>query len=255
MNRLKTLLILITLGLPQLVAASDLAKEKRWADQIVEFLIDGDAVWLDADGQKFLSIYTEATSDPVRGGVILVHGSGAHPNWQDVIHPLRTQLPERGWSTLSVQMPVLANDAEYQEYAPLFDEVAPRLDAAVDYLKQQGIDHILLVAHSLGSAMSAYYLSSGSRPDISGFVAIGMPGPRPDKRMNTLETLKKISIPLLDLYGSKDLEGVLSSASDRKAGAAQNSTYSQQVVDGANHFFVDKNTELVNSVSDWIAKH
>jgi len=255
MNRLKTFLILIILGLPQLVAASDLAKEKRWADQIVEFLVDGDAVWLDAGGQKFLSIYTEATTDPVRGGVILVHGSGAHPNWQDVIHPLRTQLPERGWSTLSIQMPVLANDAEYQEYAPLFDEVAPRLDAAVDYLKQQGIDHILLVSHSLGSAMSAYYLSSGKRPDISGFVAIGLPGPQQDKRMNTLVALKKISIPLLDLYGSKDLETVLGSAKDRKAAAAQNSNYSQQVVDGANHFFVDKNTELVNSVSDWIAKH
>ena len=254
MKILITLFTLTALGLTYPAVASDQAKEKRWADQIVEFLIDGEAVWLEANGQPFLSIYTEAASDTVKGGVIVAHGSGAHPNWQDVVYPLRTQLPNKGWATLSIQLPILHNDADYHEYAPLFDEVAPRMNAAVQYLQQQGIEHIVIVAHSLGSAMSAYYLSS-EKNNIQSFVAVGMPGPRKDKRMDTLAALKKISIPVLDLYGSKDLDYILESAGDRKAAAAHNKNYSQQVINDANHFFVNKNDELIDSVNSWISKH
>jgi dienelactone hydrolase len=240
------------LALSQVAAASDLAKEKRWADQIVEFLIDGEAEWLTADGQEFLSIYTESTQDTTRGGIIVVHGSGVHPNWQDIVHPLRTRLPEQGWATLSIQMPVLHNEAEYHEYAPLFSEVPGRMKAAVQYLKDKDIDHIVIVAHSLGTTMSAYYLASSDASDIHSFVAIGMPGAREDERMNNLISLKKISIPMLDLYGSKDNENILESAGERKSAAAHNKKYSQQVVDGANHFFVNKNDELVSTVGEWL---
>ena len=43
--------------------ASDLAKEKRWADQVVEAIMDGDAVWLNDGKSDFLGIYTEADED------------------------------------------------------------------------------------------------------------------------------------------------------------------------------------------------
>jgi hypothetical protein len=36
--------------------ASDVEKERRWADQIVDSLIDGDAVWLSAGDHEFLGI-------------------------------------------------------------------------------------------------------------------------------------------------------------------------------------------------------
>jgi pimeloyl-ACP methyl ester carboxylesterase len=254
MKVLISLCFLIAAGLSSTVLASDLAKEKRWADQIVEFLIDGEAEWLEADGQRFLAIYTEAATDTPRGGVIVVHGSGVHPNWQDVVHPLRTGLTEKGWTTLSIQMPVLHNEAEYHEYAPLFDEVAPRLRAAVQNLRDKGIDHIVIVAHSLGTAMTAYYLSSNPDHGVKAFVAVGMPQPREDQRMNTVAALKKISIPVLDIYGSRDLEGILKSAPQRKAAGSGNKQYTQQVVDGADHFFVNKNKELIGEVDGWIRR-
>ena len=248
-------LILIMLTLLNTVQASDLKKEKRWVDQIVDYLIDGEAEWLDLGKHKVLAIYTESAADITRGGVIVIHGSGVHPNWEDVIHPLRTQLPESGWATLSIQMPVLHNEAEYHEYAPLFDEVAPRIDAAIKNLQAKGIKKISIVAHSLGSAMSAYFLSNNKNSAIQSFVAIGMPGPRDDKRMDTVLALQNINIPVLDLYGEKDLDYVLGSSQMRKKAGSQNKNYSQQVVAGANHFFVDKNTELLSSVNKWLIKN
>jgi len=237
------------------VQASDLAKEKRWVDQVVDYLIDGEAEWLDLGSHKALAIYTESATDSVKGGVIVVHGSGVHPNWQDVVLPLRTQLTEQGWATLSIQMPVLHNEAEYHEYAPLFDEVAPRIEAAVKNLQEKGIKKVNIVAHSLGTAMSAYYLANNKVTGVNAFVAVGMPGPRKDKRMDTLLALKNINIPVLDLYGEKDLDYILESAADRNKAGAQNKNYSQKIIPGANHFFIDKNQELVGSVSKWLDQH
>lgn len=240
--------------LPFALQASDLEKEQRWADQIVDFLIEGEAEWLDVGDHEALAIYTESAQDEVRGGVILAHGSGVHPNWQEVVYPLRTGLAQKGWATLSIQMPVLHNEAEYHEYAPLFDEVAPRLDAAIKNLQDKGINNISIVAHSLGSAMSAYYLSTHPEAKVKSFVAVGMPGPREDPRMDTLKAVQKIKLPVLDLYGEKDLEYVLESAPKRKQ-AVEKTSGSQQVIPAADHFFVGHNDELVESVDRWLSKH
>ena len=255
MKALIVSIILLIFNPLNIAQASDLEKEKRWVDQIVDYLIDGEAEWLDVGKHKVLAIYTESVADVTRGGVIVIHGSGVHPNWEDVIHPLRTQLPESGWATLSIQMPVLHNEAEYHEYAPLFDEVAPRIDAAIKNLQAKGIKKISIVAHSLGSAMSAYYLSNNKSHVIQSFVAIGMPGPRDDKRMDTVLALQNINVPVLDLYGEKDLDYVLSSSQMRKKAGSQNKKYSQQVVTDADHFFVDKNIELLSSVNKWLLKN
>ncbi len=147
-------LILAALSLFVLAAtaatASDLEKEARWRAQIVDALLDGEAVDLNAGDVTFLGIYTEA-EEPTARAAIIAHGIGVHPDWPQVIQPLRTGLPQQGWSTLSIQMPVLPNEATTADYAPLFDEVAPRLDAAVAYLKGKGADRIAIIAHSLGA--------------------------------------------------------------------------------------------------------
>jgi len=239
------------------ISASDTAKEKRWADQIIDGLIVGDAVWLEADGNKFLGIYAEHDTDQAHGAVLLLHGSGVHPNWSDVIQPLRSELPSHGWATLSVQLPILANDAKHAEYAPLIKEVPARLDAAIKYLNAQKYHNVVIVAHSLGSTMANSYLAQKS-DGVTAYAAIGMgvdmDGP---KELNNIEYLKQISLPMLDLYGSQDLESVIDSVKKRRQAArkAGNQNYRQVEVAGANHFFVGLETELVRRVKSWLSKY
>ena len=256
MNRIS-----ITLGILLLTLtanASDIAKEKRWADQVVEALIDGDEVWLktaDANHHEFLGIYTEAAEESLDAAIIIIHGSGVHPDWQQVVQPLRVGLTEHGWNTLSIQMPILPNEAEHHEYAPLFEEVSPRINAAIKQLKASGNSKIVIVSHSLGSAMAAYHLSQSSA-DISGFAGIGMTASSPDKRMNQSHSLTRIKIPVLDLYGEDDLPDVLKTI-DKRAKAARissNKHYTQRVTKGANHFFDGKETELITTVANWLEK-
>ncbi|TNF34101.1 MAG: DUF3530 family protein, partial [Gammaproteobacteria bacterium] len=106
--------------------ASDLAREKRLASEIIDSIMDGEATTLVAGSHEFLSIYTESDVDSPKGAVLILHGRGYHPNWPEVVYPLRTGLPEHGWHTLSIQLPVLAADAKYYDYVPIFPEAFPR---------------------------------------------------------------------------------------------------------------------------------
>ena len=234
--------------------ASDLDKEKRWADQVVDAILDGEAVWLNDGKSDFLGIYTEAEEDKGRA-VIVMHGTGVHPDWQQVIQPLRVGLTEHNWNTLSIQMPILPNEAEYPEYAPLYDEVTPRIDAAIKYLKDNGAKEIVLIGHSQGAAMTAYYLST-SKQDVKGFVAIGMASFADDPRMNSIKALENIKLPVLDIYGDDDLEGIMKSVGARAEAAkkAGNKNFTQQEVAGSNHFFDGKEDELVEAVAGWLEK-
>jgi pimeloyl-ACP methyl ester carboxylesterase len=245
-------LFLFLVALVPLAQASDLAKEKRWADQIVDSLIDGEPVWLQAGDTKFLGIYTEA-EHPTGRAALVIHGIGVHPNWPQVVYPLRTQLPLDGWSTLSLQMPVLSNEAKPSDYAPLFDEVAPRIDAGVAFLKAHGAKEVVIVAHSLGTDMSTHYLARHPGA-IAAFVGIGMSGGTGDPQTDNVQSLQKIRIPVLDLYGQHDLESVLSSASARAAAAheAGNPAFSQVQTIGANHFFDGHEDALVETVARWL---
>jgi len=245
------LFLVSLLALPFTIHASDLAKEKRWADQVVDAILDGEPTWLNDGNSDFLGIYTQAENDKGRA-VIVMHGTGIHPDWQQVIQPLRVGLIEHNWNTLSIQMPILHNEAEYPEYAPLYDEVAPRIDAAIQYLKKNGSNNIVLIGHSQGAAMTAYYLST-SKKDIKGFVAIGMGAFAKDPRMNSIKALEKINIPILDLYATEDLDPIRNTIKSRAAAAkkAANKNFSQIEISG-NHFYDDHEEKLVRTVAEWL---
>ena len=246
-NKYVALILSIALVAPGF--ASDLGKEQRWREQVADSIMDGEEVDVMVDGRAVFGIYTEATNDSEKG-MIVVHGTGIHPDWEQVVQPIRVAMAEHGWHTLSIQMPILRNGAEIEEYVPLYPGVPPRLKAAERFLKQKGVDTLVIVAHSQGATMSSYYLSRHGN-DIQGFVAIGMSATQKDNDVNSAISLKTINIPVLDLYGSDDLPGVLETAELREQVSTHNVGYSQQVIQGANHFFDEMDDELIVAVTDW----
>ena len=254
MKTIPSIITLITLSFTFNVNASDMAKEQRWADDIEATLMDGETIMLNDGKNEFLGIFTEAVEDQQRAAIIM-HGTGIHPDWKQVISPLRVGLTDHNWHTLSIQMPILKNGAEYPEYAPLYEEVAPRINAAIKQLKDDGIKKIVLIGHSQGSAMGTYYLSK-NKANILGFVGIGMPDLSDDVRMKNTESLKAITTPVLDIYGSDDLKSVLDNNEKRMAAGekAGNERYSQIAIKNADHFFKAKEDELIRWVADWMGR-
>jgi pimeloyl-ACP methyl ester carboxylesterase len=238
--------------------ASDLAKEKRWSDQVVDFLVDGEPHSLVADGQKFLAIYTPEATDKMLGTVILLHGQGAHPDWPQVISPLRTSLPEQGWATLSLQMPILPNEANEVDYIPLFKEVPGRIKAGIDFLDKKGIKRIVIIGHSLGATMAANYIANTSVPSVNALILIGTTGSRPESErvLDNEISLRKIKPPVLDIYGAEDLEEIIASAQGRaNAIAKTGNAISRQVkIKGSNHFYAGHETELLETITAWLTE-
>lgn len=259
MNTLKQVIgvLLLAVTLVFSVHASDTAKEQRWANQVVEFLIDGEPQWLEAGEQKFLGIYTPATGPYTKGAVILLHGGGAHPDWPQVIQPLRTQLPGTGWATLALQMPVLQSGASNEAYVPLFKEVPARIEAGLNFLSQQGVSNVILLGYSLGSNMATDYLARYRDPRVKGFVGIGMVGnPQPAEYqvLDNVAALLQVKVPVLDVYGSQTVTEILQSV-DRRAFAVYQTgnDHSRQIeISGANHFFQGYEDELLQSIASWI---
>ena len=183
LKKIVILLLLAAWTFPSLAGSkSDRAKEGRWEAQIDDSLLVGEAVKLASGDTRFLALYAKPSSKPSKGAVILLHGRGAHPAWPDVIEPLRMQLPDLGWQTLSLQMPILANDKQDADYPPLFPEVPARIQAGVDFLKHQGVRNIVIAGHSLGATMASYYLSASPDRTVKTFVILsGGPGVAGDK--------------------------------------------------------------------------
>lgn len=260
MRSVKNLLLVLLLGLgvqTMLFAQtlSDIAKEGRWKEQIIDTLFDGETVSLEADGHDFLGIEMESVDGHTGRAAIVVHGIGVHPNWEQVIRPLRVGLTEFGWHTLSIQMPILPNEATGLEYVPLFDEVTGRFEAAIDFLQSRGHREIVIVAHSMGSSMTMRYMADVGEPPVMALVLVGMQGGRENMVNDNVSALKKVKLPVLEMYGGNDLPGVVDFAA-RKASAAHtggNRAYRQIMVDGANHFFDDLDETLVETVGEWLA--
>lgn len=234
--------------------ASDSAKEKRWQTQIVDSLMVGEAITLQAGTTDFLALYAESTTPKTRGGIILLHGIGVHPAWPDVIEPLRTELPDHGWATLSLQMPILPNEATVKDYVPLLDEAPARIQAGIAFLRSKKIKNIAIVAHSLGAAMASAFLADNPNSGVRAFVGIGMGYSDADLRLDNSVAIARLKLPVLDIYGSRDLESVRRHAAKRLTAAnkSSNKRYTQIKVDGADHFFNGMDNLLVKRVHGWL---
>lgn len=240
-NLLLSLFLLTNVAVAQIIP--DYAKEARWADFIEDGLMDGDVVWIQSGNREFLSILTESESESNKVAIVM-HGIGVHPDWTGVIQPLRLSLIEQGYNTLSIQLPVLANDANSKDYLELFDDADNRIQTAVDYVRSIDNEADLIVAHSLGTTMASHYLSNNPKHLFKKFVAVGMNG-------GSAPYLSNINIPILDLYGTEDIDPVLNSIKQRQIASKNNSKYVQKQITG-DHFFNDQNELLVQTVNDWL---
>ncbi|HIA08642.1 MAG TPA: DUF3530 family protein [Chromatiaceae bacterium] len=248
------LALILSLLAGAVVAGSDLAREQRLADEIVDSILDGDPLDLMAGSHEFLAIYTETEVEKPRGAVILLHGRGFHPDWAQVAQPLRVGLVEAGWHTLSLQMPVLNKEAKFYDYVSIFPESYPRIEAALDHLHQQGINNIVLLAHSCGTHMAMGWFEKFGDQRISAFVGIGMGATDYRQPMEKPFPLDRLSVPILDLYGGEDYPAVHRLAMERSVAAdkAGHPKSLQRIVPGADHYFIDKDDELLNAVSAWL---
>ena len=202
----------------------------------------GEAQWLQQkNGHRFLTLYTEA--EKPRGAVIIAHGRGWSPDFE-LYGTLRTRISEQGYTTLSIQLPVLQSTAILGLYVPLYPDARERFQLAVDFLKSKGHRNIGIVSHSLGATMANQYLIRTEDTTVKAWVYIGI--------LQGLEEMYRIKIPTLDVYGSDDWTVTMWGAPEREKQLRKVPGSRQVMVPGAKHFFEGREDELVKIVTGFL---
>ncbi|MGH8616178.1 MAG: alpha/beta fold hydrolase [Burkholderiales bacterium] len=249
---------LLLLALP-LYAQGDTELERRSAEDIRQTVIVGEPLSLQRPaGGPFFAILTPAAevrgapaaevrgapAAKPRGGVVLVHGLGAHPDW-GLISTLRTQLPAAGYTTLSIQMPLLPENSRPEDYAAVFPDAVTRLRAAVAFLRASGLEKVAVVSYDLGGRMVNHFLVREAQPGVNAWASIAISG-------GVFTDAARLRLPVLDLYAERDYPPLVQNA-EKRAGDIRLLRGSAQVeVAGANHLFDGREAQMVGHVRTWL---
>ena len=229
-------------GASEYKAYSDYEREKNWADQIIPSIIVGDPVWIEQTNEhKFLGIYTEA--DSPKGAVIVAHGRGWNPDFE-LYGMLRILLADAGYSTLSIQMPILGGGAKVGDYIPTYPEAFHRFDLAAEFLSEKGFKNISIVSHSLGATMANHYLITVDETLVNSWVFISI--------LNGLQEMFRIKIPVMDVFASDDWEITVVGGYERKQQILKVEGSRQVVIQNALHFFERREETLASEIVQFL---
>jgi alpha/beta superfamily hydrolase len=236
--RALALAALLAVGGPAAAQAPiDYIRESRWAQEVLAGLVVGDPVYLATPARpRILALYTEP-SGPSKGSVILVHGLGVHPDF-GMIGGLRASLADAGFTTLSVQMPVLAADAPREDYRATLPEAGDRIAAAIAWLRARGVAKIAIVAHSYGATMIDAYLARPDAVRIDAWVPAGMP----------IDFTAGPKQPVLDVVAEKELKEVVAAAPLRQPRLPKEGCSRAVTIAGADHYFERRQQELTAQI-------
>jgi len=283
---LTSILLITALSVYSLPASSaDTVQEQYWAAAIATSH-DADAIrWLQTDDAKFLALYERNIAGTRRGGAVILHDANGHPDWPKLVRPLRTRLPHHGWSTLSIQLPVMKQVVPAAEFARLLDESKKRMAAAVAFLQAKGINRIVVIGYGSGAALATAVLADTQSLAVTALITISPTVlNNKDNHLDTAENIGRINLAVLDIYAARDLDSVSLSAPKRRAAGTQrqeagpqttqqpgvpispvsshrstNATftpppYRQLLIDGADHSYHGFEALIVKRISSWL-KH
>ncbi|MES9916163.1 MAG: alpha/beta fold hydrolase [Candidatus Thiodiazotropha sp. 4PDIV1] len=249
-------LVLLAICGANSIQAANLSLERRVSEGLDSPDLSGKAVWLEAGEARFLAIYAPSSAKLSLGGALILHDAGTHADWTEVIQPLRHHLSQQGWNTLSLQLPAIESPPDPQSTLGLLEKASPRIQAAIDYLDPEQQPTLVMVGHGLGATMALHHATKQPNQRIRAIAAIGLSIDTENESSPASQAIAQLQIPVLDLYGSRDLTAVTESAAKRRQIAFMNGRedYRQEQVNGANHFFSGLQSSLSRRVHAWLRR-
>ena len=245
MNRLSFIwLALLALISSTAYAQTDSAREARWRAEVEPGLVVGDAQTLTTlTGQPFFAIFTEGKQKQL--AFVLAHGVGVHPDF-GFIGRLRVLLADAGYATLAIQMPVRSKETtDGNEYVSTFPDATARLASAHAWLRERGYEKVVLASHSMGAWMANVYFQQTPDAPYAAWIAMGVTG--------RILPLKSNSLPVLDLYGEKDLPANLSKAWLRRAHLMLLPQSQQVMIAHADHHYAGVEADAARAIIDFVS--
>ena len=210
----------------------------------------------------FVGIFRESSLATTQGGVLIIHDLKQNADSPRVISPLAEMLATHGWATLSLQMPVPTLD-DAQSALVQLDRLFPdlsqqgisRIQSGIDHFLSRNIENISIAAFGAGAKYAAVMMASPQGEKLVNLVAVNLDSAHPPE---ILQSLEKLQVPVLDIYGSKALKPVIDTSKERSTAVinkAGNSNYRQIEIEGADHQFTGLENALISRIRAWLGKH
>jgi hypothetical protein len=237
------------------LATADPAGDQRLAADLARAGdLQGELVMLQAGDAGFAAIHRPSARDPIRGGVILLHGPWNTVDGVRVIRPLRLGLAEAGWETLSIQLPTAYATESAGSWLARHPALPGRVAAASRWLAGRGQLNQTLLGEGAGSAVALRHLAAGSGREIRGLVmvsaTVGAGSPE-------LTTLAGLELPLLEVLAERDHATVRETLAARRQALASNAQadYAVREITGAVAGFPRLHQGLLATVRSWLSAH
>ena len=231
-------------------ASPNLIEEMALTYSLSADLQRGRLIKLENKGHSFVAILDDARSSTIEGVAILLPDAGFRAD-SDVLAGLRQLLPAHGWSTLSLQLPVLEPEAELDEYYPLIPDASQRIKEAVTRMKARGIENIALIGHGFGAVVALNY--GGLYPDGSVRALVLMsPWWPQDRKGEMTGWLFKSKVPVLDITAEHDSSRIRATTDDRYQSLKGLKGFRQWKISGAGHEYQGYGEALAKRIYGWL---
>ena len=121
-----------------------------------------------------------------------------------------------------------------------------RIQAGADWLAAKGLARVLLLSHSMGSWMANVYYERTQAAPFAAWICIGLTG--------GFGRMGNVKVPVLDLYGEKDLVPVLRADGRRRRTLEDIPGSKQVMIPGSDHHYTGREKELVAEIQAFIAR-
>jgi dienelactone hydrolase len=241
-------------------------------------------------GQDIDGTFLEETLGESHGAIVLLHDQGEDLESRGIVTPLRHEMLQYGWSTLSVTLdyPFTPNillaiepetDASSATAAVATDEASPEETAppantelaTTDEAKKDEPPLLPPIANKQRIEAAVEFLKAKGIKRII-FLGHGTGGIVAIESLSTITTpisalilvgtpklanndeFKTFNQPILDIYGDQDMEGVSAAVMDRKVvmKRSDNIRYTSREIIGANHVFYGLEPMLISTVRGWL---
>lgn len=228
---------------------TDTSRERAIATETAASLEKGEIVQLKTDmkvrtigRESFVGVLAEA-KDPV-GAVILLNDRELGPN-AGFVGRLRVLLVDRGYTTFSIQQPLLAASTPAKEYEFLFEDAGDRIGVATKYLQSKGYSRIALVGYGMGARMAEFYVNNVGDNPMFAWVPISISN-------GEFARSSGLRVPTLDIYAESDSGDVVKGAPIRSA-LVRTAPKSRQIrVAGASGSYAGKEREVANDIARFL---
>lgn len=253
--------------------------ESQISESLKQTHNNNNIVWLKTNEKReILALTSPSNTSDLQGGIIILADLHQNPDWPIIVHGLRTKLPNFGWETLSIQLPVPTINPSNNEMDQIYELIRQRLESSITHFKNKNISNIALIGVNQSANFALKFIASKNKetPDIQSLITIRA---FDSDWLTSSELVKNISINTLDIYPEHDSNMVLQSAQKRLIATnfagklngqsptlnlspkvkklAINKTgnlrYRQKIINGANYPFDNQEDTLIKIIRGWLA--